>query len=293
MNIQELNQKLEEVEKESKNAERQEEFMKILREYHGEDEIIVSSKVQKILAERKEDRTRFFTGIPSLDKIIDGFEKEDLTIVTAPTGQGKTTFCQSLTKNFAQKEIKCLWFSYEGSQYNFLEKFGQELPEFYLPKKLVRSDISWIEKKILEGIAKYDTRIVFIDHLHFLFDLAGINTNMSLWIGGIMRELKRIAIEYKVSIFLVAHLTKVKFEERPGLSDIRDSSFITQEADNVLVMWRATEIPQSKEAKKEKGIIFTNQAIVSVEKNRRTGQLGTFKLIMKDNLFQELEEKYE
>lgn len=290
MQIKQLESKLEQIEKELKEAEWEEGFERALREYRGEDEVISFQSYKKLLEARQEPIWRAKTNLPTLDDLVGGFRGGNLIVVTAPTGQGKTTFCQTLTRNFADNEVKCLWFSYEVPPKEFLEKYGENLPIAYLPKALISKTLIWIERKIVEAIAKYQTKVVFIDHLHYLLDLSKIK-NASLEIGGIMRELKLMALKYNIAIFVVAHMTKTRFEDKVGLEDIRDSSFISQEADYVIVLWRnATK--QSKRDLREKGIIYTNEAVVLVEKNRRTGRTGSLRLILENNLFRELTENY-
>lgn len=290
MKIEQLESKLEQIEKELKEAEWEESFERALREYRGEDEVISFQSYKKLLEAKQEPIWRAKSSLPTLDDLVGGFQGGNLIVVTAPTGQGKTTFCQTLTRNFADNGIKCLWFSYEVPPKEFLEKYGENLPIAYLPKALISKTLIWVERKIVEAIAKYQTQVVFIDHLHYLLDLSKIR-NASLEIGGIMRELKLMALKYNLAIFIVAHMTKTRFENRVGLEDIRDSSFISQEADYVIVLWRdATK--QSKRDLREKGIIYTNEAVALVEKNRRTGRTGSLHLILEGNLFRELTENY-
>jgi replicative DNA helicase len=103
---------------------------------------------------------------------------------------------------------------------------------------------------------------------------------MSLIIGGIMRELKKIALYRGITIVLIAHTAKIKFEAEPSLSDIRDSSFISQEADTVLMIWR------------NRSALKPNQAVLAVLANRRTGQNGTIDLLLKDKKFIEVDKNY-
>ena len=285
--IKELEEKLARTERELKEAELEEEFERILREYHGDDEVISFEEMKKLLEEKK-DFWIAKTKIPTLDKLIEGFREGDLIVVTAPTSHGKTTFCQTLTNKFSDQGIKSLWFSYEVPVKEFLAKFGDDLPLGYLPKSLVSRALLWIERKIVEAIAKYQIKVVFIDHLHYLIDLARMR-NPSLEIGSIVRKLKEIALKYELVIFIVAHMTKTKFDEKAGIEDIRDSSFISQEADYVICLQRIAE-KQSKRDLIERGKIYTNQTLLSVEKNRRTGKLGSLKLILKDEFFEELTE---
>jgi len=290
MRIEQLETKLKQVEKELQEAEWEEGFERALKEYRGKDEVISFQSYKQLLEGKQEPIWRVKSNIPTLDDLIGGFQEGNLIVVTAPTGQGKTTFCQTLTRNFADNGVRCLWFSYEVPPREFLEKFGENLPVAYLPKALVSRTMIWIERKIVEAIAKYQTKVVFIDHLHYLLDLSKVK-NASLEIGAIMRELKLMALKYNIVIFIVAHMTKTRFEDKVGLEDIRDSSFISQEADYVIVLWRdATR--QSKRDLREKGVIYTNEAVASVEKNRRTGRTGSLRLILKDNLFYEVTENY-
>jgi replicative DNA helicase len=124
--------------------------------------------------------------------------------------------------------------------------------------------MDWIQDRIHEAKIKHGVRAVFIDHLHFLVDMAKIR-NPSLEIGAIVRGLKRIALELNVTIFLIAHLTKTKFEEEPELDAIRDSSFIPQDADQVYIVWRKYDT-SAKE--------YLNQTYVKLCKSRRTGTMG-------------------
>ena len=93
-----------------------------------------------------------------------------------------------------------------------------------------------------------------------------------------MRELKKMALRWNVCIVLIAHTTKISFEKEPELTDIRDSSFISQEADTVLMIWRVME----KETKE-----YSNQARLAILANRRNGRVGKITLRLKNNKFQE------
>jgi len=258
--------------------------LETLGAYQGKDEIITSEEAWKFLEEKRNQPTpKFFSKIPSLDSMLTGFREGDLVVISAPTKQGKTTLAQTFTQGLSEQEINSLWFSYELCQQEFLEKFPQPLPFFTLPRTLTGNSLDWIESKIIEGIAKHGVKVVFIDHLHFLLDMSFISQrgNASLLIGSIMRRLKQIALQWNVCIVLIAHLTKIDFEKEPDLNDIRDSSFISQEADSVLMIWRKKE--------KETGE-FGNRACLAVRANRRNGKVGKIDLVLRNNRFYEEEE---
>ena len=270
-NIQKMEEELEKI----KEAE-------ILLQYDGEDKIITSEQAWKNLEEeRKTPKIKMMSKIPFLDKCLEGFREGDLVVVSGITKGGKTTFCQTLTHNFAEQKLSCLWFSYEMAQMEFMEKFGEPLPFFTMPSKLKGNSLKWLEERIVESMAKYNTKIVFIDHLHFLLDMSFLGQNkggnMSLIIGGIMRELKKIALYRGITIVLIAHTAKIKFDAEPSLSDIRDSSFISQEADTVLMIWRNR--------------LIQDQAVLAVLANRRTGRNGTIDLVLENHKFRETEDQ--
>ena len=222
--------------------------------YDGEDKILSSYDLLEAL--KHEDRAvDIKSGFVSLDGLIKGFQGGELTVISGLTGNGKTLLAQTLTVNFAQQAIKSLWFSYEVITENFLRAFGDELPLFYLPARLKDCSVSWLSERIHEGKLKYEIDAVFIDHLHFLVNL-NKGANMSTEIGGVMRELKKLALRFNLCIFLIAHTMKIKPETELTLGDTRDSSFIEQEADNVFYIWRLKN---------------SNQAILKIAKNRRYG----------------------
>lgn len=245
---------------------------KKLYNYTGEDRILSSHDLE--MAFRQEEKTiSVKSGIPTIDKLITGFEGGELTVISGLTGNGKTLFNQTLTRNFAKQDINSLWFSYEVRPDNFLKCFGNKLPLFYMPARLNGNSIDWITTRIHEAKLKYEIKAVFIDHLHYLVDMN--RHNMSVEIGAVMRAIKKLALRFNVCFFLIAHTTKIKPETELGLGDTRDSSFIEQEADNVFYLWRL---------KKEGN---QNQAVLKIAKNRRNGVFEKKILLIKAGNFLE------
>lgn len=273
--IKDLERELEQVEQQSSELQLENNIRQTLLSYKGEDEVISFADYRKIELENPPKKP-FISGLKELDDLLD-FGEEELITITAPTGMGKTTYCAYLTKKFAEQGLKSLWFCYENSNASLLEKFGDKIPEGYLPKTLTDRSIIWIERRIVEGLAKFNTKVVFIDHLHYLIDMNGTR-NMSLVIGDIMRQLKILSKKYKITIFIVAHTTKIAEDSIVGLDSIRDSSFIGQESDAVIALWRVRQ-RQKRIEMQENGIIYTNETMIAVVKNRKTGRLGSFKMV--------------
>ena len=227
-----------------------------LKDYSGEDEVITSTEM-KVIADDEPHREWFRSGIPTLDHNIEGFEAGELVAISGPRKSGKTLFCQTLTKEFHEHGLACLWFSYELTPRQFFRAFDDdELPVFLMPKKNRAHDLVWLQDRILEAIAKYGVSVIFIDHLHFLFDLAKVK-NTSIEIGQVIRFLKGLAIDLNITIFVLCHMKKLQYDTEPSDTDFRDSSFVASESDTGLIIWRVKDSP--------------NQAWLKVCYSRRTG----------------------
>ncbi len=126
-----------------------------------------------------------------------------------------------------------------------------------------------LRERVHESFEKYHTRIIFCDHLHYLIDLARIR-NPSLEIGQIIRRLKSLAVSGEFLIFLLCHTTKGSSEENLSFESIRDSSFISQESDSVLMIKRTPDDGETT-------------ARLRIEFHRRTGVLERIVKLIKVN----------
>lgn len=228
---------------------------KSLAEYDGEDRVISAHEMSLTFQEKDQFTINLNSGIPSLDHYCDGFRDGELITISGRTKNGKTLLAQSLTQNFTRLNYPPLWFSYEVPPRQFLSQF-ENIPFIYMPSKLKAHAMDWIEERIMESFQKYNTRVVFIDHLHYLFDIQK-SRNPSLDIGAIIRRLKGIAVSNEFVIFLLCHTSKAK-DENESYESIRDSSFVAQESDCVIMVKRTPEEGES-------------YARARVEFHRRTG----------------------
>jgi replicative DNA helicase len=256
-----------------------------LSQYKGEDEVISSHQARELSdARKKHHQSKIYSNLQRLDEITDGFRPGELVVLSGPTSHGKTSFACTLTNAYEALNSNTLWFSFEQPIGEFIEKFTK-LPLFYVPKNLKDTSIGWIERRIIESKVKYNTEVVFVDHLHYLVSMSDMSKgNASFVIGAIMRELKKIAVLHNVLIVLLAHIQKIEFDKKPDLSHLRDSSFVGQEADFVLMIWRLLEKGSTVENK-----IYSDKSQLAVYKNRRSGKTGFIYLDYKDNMFTESE----
>ena len=227
-----------------------------LREYSGEDKVITSHEMKLLLGKQQSGITNAMSGIPGIDNLCEGFRDGELITISGPTKNGKTLLLQTFTANFVKQLLYPLWFSFEVPARQFLSQFPN-LPLIYMPSKLKPRAMQWFEDRVWESYEKYNTRIICIDHLHFLVDMAR-QQQVSLEIGTIIRKLKTLAVEGNFVIFLLCHTKMGKHDGTLSYESIRDSSFISQESDTVLMIQRKPDIAE-------------NAARVRVEFHRRTG----------------------
>jgi replicative DNA helicase len=237
--------------------------------YKGEDKVISFSEIKKKIALHK-DEEKIMSGYRGLDDLLKGFRPQQLVVVSALTKSGKTSFLMDLTTKI--RDYNPMWFPFEESAEELVRKFlerGEEPPKAYTPENIKGNTVEWLEQKIVESIAKYNTRVVFIDQLDFIVPMRG--DNHSLMIGQTMRDLKGIAKKWNIVIFIIAHLSKAKMDTQPTMEDLKGSSSIGQEADTVILLWRET--------KRENGqVVITDNINVSVQANRRFGKTGNVKM---------------
>jgi replicative DNA helicase len=240
---------------------------KNLTDYAGPDEIITSQQMRHELGKTKNQvfairfKPEFF---PSLIGAVRGFQEGELVIISGPPKAGKTLFAQSLTYAFSQGNIDSLWFSYEVPARQFIDSFPREMfPKFFLPREIHANTIDWFEERSLEAWEKYRNRVVFIDHLHFLFDMARVR-NASLEIGAYVRRIKRFAILHGLIVFLIWHLTKVEPGTDISYNNLRDSSFAAQESDTIFLIRRLFN---------DQGEVG-DEAELKIAFHRRTGIMG-------------------
>lgn len=251
--------------------------------YTGDDKLISSLELAEEMKTRPEE-PKIMTGYGSLDTILKGFRAKQLVVVSAATKSGKTSFCIELTTRMRAENP--LWLPFEEGAEELIQKFldrGEEPPLFYTPQTMQGNTLLWVEKKIIEAKVKYDSKIVFIDHLHFIVPMSGDRHDLA--IGQAMRELKRMAKTWDVVVVLIAHLKKTRMDVSPTLEDLRDSSFVAQEADTVLTLYR--EAHRNNDGDME----VSNKVSVSVLANRRTGKTGIVKMVYNDGKFTEEEWK--
>jgi predicted ATP-dependent serine protease len=207
--------------------------------YDGKDKVVSMREMADIVRTQHKPQV-IKSGVPSFDNLVNGFVSGELIAVSGPRKAGKTLWAQTLTDRFSKDGVKSLWFSYEVTPGQLIERFP-ELPEHtYTPSAMEAYSLDWLKERVMEGMVKEGISVVFIDHLHYLLDLARVG-NVSIELGQVIRFIKRMANELNLIIFVMCHMKKLDPYTEPSDMDVRDSSFVSQESDMGVVIWRDVE----------------------------------------------------
>lgn len=238
--------------------------------YDGEYQLVWSDELLEEL-EGKPESPLHKTGVALLDEAIGGFKEQQLITIGGDTGHGKTAMGLFLVEQFERLSPLIIPLEQSNEEIVSQRKFnGHSVPKFLSPRSLAdRVTVEWIEERIVEGIAKHNTKFVLIDHLGYINDY-GKNSefkgeNTAYRIGQVMKGLKNIAKKWNVILVLLVHISQHDEGKPPSREDIKNSSDIAQESDMVMLIWR-------KNALKRKVRVYDDKTLLSIQKNRRTGK---------------------
>ena len=214
------------------------------------------------------------SGFPSLDRVTFGWQPSDLIIVAARPSMGKTAFVMNIARNAAvDHHMPVAFFSLEMPAIQLAKRMmvsetGLSSDKIKGGTKLERYEWVQLEEK-LKDLAKAplyidDTpslpvmefrskvkrlvnqkgvRLVIVDYLQLMQGPAELKGMREQEVAAISRMLKATAKEMNVPVIALSQLSRdaVKRQgsnNRPLLSDLRESGSIEQDADMVLCIHR-------------------------------------------------------
>jgi len=238
------------------------------------------------------------SGFPTLDSLTQGFQKSDLIILAGRPSMGKTALSLNIALNVIKiSKVPILFFSLEMSKeqiiyrilaietsisqtrlkngqlykndwvkFNKTIKLLSKLPFFIddTPNLSIK-EIRYKIKKLF--IEQSQIGLVIIDYLQLIQNLNIKNENRVQELSNITRSLKNLAREFNTPIIALSQLSRNvenRVDQKPILSDLRESGSIEQDSDLVLFLY---------------GGKSSNSIIDLIIAKQRNGPIGTIKFI--------------
>lgn len=205
-----------------------------------------------------------YTGILNLDKLLLGLHRQELTVIGARPGMGKTTFALQIAENIAQKNVDVLFISLEMADTQIIQKMiarksninshklrsGKLEENDFLKISQCCSDISELPFHLItkvrtiqeiEVIARqYKNRnelgLMVIDYIQLLKNKNKFQSREQE-VADISRTLKLLSLELDIPIIGLCQLNRNATRTEPSLADLRESGAIEQDADNVIFLY--------------------------------------------------------
>ena len=224
------------------------------------------------LSENKNEITGVATGFYELDKITSGLQPNELIILAARPGMGKTAFALNIATNVAKNTKKSVAiFNFEMSGEQLVNRMFSSIGQINLTKfrngnfdnedwKRLSESVSILANTNIKiddtpGSSISDIRskcrrlasteeglaLVVIDYLQLITGSAKNANNRQQEVSEISRGLKMMAMELHVPVIALAQLSRAvegRPDKRPMMSDLRESGSIEQDADMVGFLYR-------------------------------------------------------
>jgi len=243
------------------------------------------------------------TGFTEYDLITGGLAETDEVIIAARPSVGKTALGLRIMLNVAKQDIPILYFSYEMSHRQLMQRLLSMESGVSLSKirngmlnekeatRLLESanavgdlpitinnnfsaSATEIVTKTKKLVRDYGIKLVVVDYIQLMPFRTEFAT---LDLGGIARRLKSLAMSTDITLILISQLNRLvemRQDKIPILSDLRQSGNLEEHADVVLMLHRE-DTYNATEENKGKTDLF-------IRKNRN-GPLGVIPLMFNDS----------
>jgi twinkle protein len=196
------------------------------------------------------------TCMPKLTKLIGGLRMGELTVLSGPTGVGKTAIAAQHSIDWATQGVATLWGSFEIPNEDLITRMLKTIG-----KKDLQNDISnftntfdklaqlplWLMKfhaatkmedvmdAIDYAVSVYDVRHIIIDNLQFMIGsiIGQEKFDIQNKVIDALRDFKK---ERNIHVTLLAHPRKYDLGKEMTENDLFGSAKLSQDADNVYVI---------------------------------------------------------
>ncbi|GLD98782.1 hypothetical protein PINS_up007500 [Pythium insidiosum] len=220
--------------------------------------------------------------LPALNALLKGHRLGEVTVLTGPTGCGKTTLLSQLSLDLCAQGVTTLWGSFEIKNTRLMHKMltqlagrglrgdvdafeavadrFEALPMYFL-RFFGSTDVDEVLDAMEYAVYAYDVQHVLLDNVQFMMAGQGRGYDKFERQDAALDKFRRFASQQNVHVTLVIHPRKEQEDADLTLSSVFGTAKATQEADNVLILQRTRGASR-----------------LDVRKNRFDGTLGSVAL---------------
>lgn len=232
-----------------------------------------SDMITKKYLQKENYENKYTTGIFDLDEVTNGLHEEELTVIGARPGVGKTALALKIAHNIANKGIKVAIISLEMSKTQLVQRLIAKvarvdsnkirtgtlteeemekvsiataevysLPIFINTKTRNIQDVEIYARKLKN---KENIGLLIIDYIQLMKSQNKLNSREQE-VSEITRTLKLLSLELKIPIIGLCQLNRNAARNEPTLSDLRESGAIEQDADNVIFLYKKNDNEENR-----------------------------------------------
>lgn len=248
--------------------------------------------------------------LPTINKVIGGFERKKIIVIGARPSEGKSAFALQLAYEFSTK-FKVLYLSlemtieeamfrllchhkkiinttlYDGIIDNpLVEEFYNELSQ-EKRELIVNEEIgaNWEEiNETMEKLKDNPPDIIFLDYIQCI----KTNGKKLEVIEDYIKNFRKMAIEKNICVFILSQINRTNIAENkePTMEGLKNTGFLEEHADKVILLYYPCK-------RSEKASINDFKIIIAKNKNGQTGYVKC--CIRPENyyFYEEVKEKQE
>ena len=252
--------------------------------------------VFKIFEHERDLTSEIQTPWANIDKLLGSIEPGDLITLSAIPKTGKTTMALNIATHNAKRGLPVLVYCLEMRPERLAkkvieaegllskDKFNREkaldvaerladMP-FYFGYNFKDISTEAVLQTIRAATRRFGLRLVIFDNLHYLVrSLAHVSAE----VGSVTRSFKLLAEELQIPLILIAQPRKVDDSVVMTMNDLKDSSSIGADSDQVIILWREKTRSNTKTQEPQE-TSFKPWTLVRVDASRYTpgGDTGLY-----------------